>query len=690
MNYKELFKEDNYIVMERFDLSAERIDIIQNENYVADTFKDYFKRTAGFIGQICELYRKLSRDELLSASIEELKAVNNNLYEDILPENYGKSYANPEYAVKMLGDGYGQILSFLYSEIRGEIIFAYESRLVDITILNELFIEIYNMFEEEVPEIEAIKSAIYWFHFDYCDNTVDYRVCEGLDLKHTFAVDIIMNSDLNDLRYLYRFGEYISEQELCTAKYLNSLQDEVINKMADTYTEGYRRGFEVMRRDLAKKKTVVIRYELGFERMVRRAIENFRVMGLEPIIYRAPVWSINKNPNRKAGYFGTPANKQYEYDHRYDKAVYFDKAIKERMLCVLRTAYEKYKQEAAEYAGPAVIETFGEENFEPVNKPEAVKLNEKQEQLMHAYANEAARIANEYIPGEETSFTIIAFPLPSIGDKFEEIFEDTIRINTLDYDKYTKIQQRIINVLDEAEYVVIKGRENNKTDLKVKLHAISDKEKETNFENCVADVNIPLGEVFTSPVLSGTDGLLHVGTVYIGDIKFKDLKIWFENGMAVQYTCSNFDNEDENKELVKQIILKNHNSLPMGEFAIGTNTTAYKMAQKYDILDKLPILIVEKMGPHFAVGDTCYSRAEDTPVYNFDGKEIIARDNEISIKRKTKIDEAYFNCHTDITIPYSELQSIYAVRSDNSIIPVIDNSIFAVEGTEELNKALTE
>ena len=37
--------------------------------------------------------------------------------------------------------------------------------------------------------------------------------------------------------------------------------------MADTYTEGYRKGFEVMGRDLSKKSAVQIRYELGFERM---------------------------------------------------------------------------------------------------------------------------------------------------------------------------------------------------------------------------------------------------------------------------------------------------------------------------------------------------------------------------------------------------------------------------------------
>ena len=36
-------------------------------------------------------------------------------------------------------------------------------------------------------------------------------------------------------------------------------------------------------------------------------------------------------------------------------------------------------------------------------------------------------------------------------------------------------------------------------------------------------------------------------------------------------------------------------------------------------------MIAEKTGPHFAVGDTCYSWAEDKKVYNPNGKEIIAR-----------------------------------------------------------------
>ncbi len=126
----------------------------------------------------------------------------------------------------------------------------------------------------------------------------------------------------------------------------------------------------------------------------------------------------------------------------------------------------------------------------------------------------------------------------------------------------------------------------------------------------------------------------------------------------------------------------------MGEFAIGTNTTAYVVAKKYDIEDKMPILIAEKMGPHFAVGDTCYSWAEDTAVFNPDGKEIVARDNEVSILRKEDPQKAYFNCHTDITIPYDELDKITVITADGRELPIIDNGKFVVEGTEELNKPL--
>lgn len=688
MKYQELWNDENTRIMERYDLAMERIARFPAESGVQQPFRDYFVRLSRFAGQIEDLARRQMRDELEGMSLEELQQLNHDLYEDILPENYETSYANPAWAVEKLGEDYGSLLSAFYAQFREAIVFAYECRLTDITILCETLIEIYNMFEEEVPPAKGVRDVLYWFFSDYTDVTLTYRIREQLDPSLSFAKDIIMDSDLSDLRYLYRFGEYISDTELQIAVFLNRQPEETIEKMARTYTEGYRKGFEVTGRDLSKKKTVSIRYELGFERMIRAAVVQFREMGLEPILYRAASWLVTKTPNRKIGYHSASANRQYDYDHRYDQAIYYDKAFKDRKLAVLKTAYESCKKEASWYAGPAVVETFGEDGFQPANKPEAYVLSKKQEELTIAYSNESMPVVNQYLPGNETSFTIIAFPVPAVGEPYDEIFAGTIRINTLDYEVYKEIQQHIIDVLDQAEYVRVTGRNGNETDIRVHLHQLEDVSKQTNFENCVADVNIPVGEVFTSPRLEGTDGLLHVGKVYLGNIQFRNLRIRFADGRVTEYSCGNFENEEEGRALIRQEILKNHDTLPMGEFAIGTNTAAYAMAERFGIAEKLPILIAEKMGPHFAVGDTCYSWSEDNPVYNPDGREIIARDNEISILRKEDVSKAYFGCHLDITIPYSELGDITAVCPDGRELPVIRNGRFAVEGTELLNREL--
>lgn len=693
MEYRELWKEENAKVQERYCLAMDRIRGILADNQAKGPFAGYFARLAWFTGQLERLAQRQLQGGLKGLSLNELEKENQLLYGEILPGHYEESYANPAYGAKELGPELGPLLAAFYAQLRGAVAFAYECRLTDITILCETLIEVYNCFEGQVPPVKTVRDILYWFYSDYTDVTLPYRIREQLDPSLSFAKDIILDSDLTDLRYLYWFGEYVSPSERKVAEFLNGLPQETIDKMASTYTQGYQKGFAVMGRDLSKKRTVAIRYELGFERMVRAAIFQFREMGLEPIIYRAAVWSVTQTPNRKIGYHGSSPNRQYDYDHRYDQAVYFDKAFKDRKLAVLKSAYEAMKKEAADFAGPAVVETFGQAHFQPVNKPEAFVLSKKQEELSIAYSRESMPVVNAYVPGEETSFTIIAFPSPDIGADFEEVFAETIRINTLDYEVYKEIQQKIIQTLDKAQYVRVTGRKmpggiKNDTDLKVTLHPLSDPAKETNFENCVADVNIPLGEAFTSPVLAGTNGLLHVNKVYLGNIQYKNLRLWFEDGRVTEYSCDNFTDPKEGKALIRQEILKNHNTLPMGEFAIGTNTVAYAMAEKYGIVEKLPILIVEKMGPHFAVGDTCYSRSEDSPVYNPDGREVIARDNEISALRKEDVSKAYFGCHTDITIPYSELGDIVAVGADGSEYPVVQGGRFVAPGTEELNDAL--
>ena len=666
------------IIFERYEIATSRIREIINEDTVSEPFKSFFCKASEFICKIDDLNSIIKSGEINDFSLDRLKELNKSLFEEIYSENYEESFANPEYAVKTLGEEYGKILCYIYTKNRGMIRNVYMGRLEEVVLQMELFTQIYNYFEDvEQLEYDNVYETVYSYEKDNTEIFTDLMIEDRINPDNKFAVDIVMNSDLNDLRYLYKYGEHVGFNELKMAEFLNSLSQEEIDRLAKVYTEGYRIGFINTGKDISKKGTVDIRYSLGFERIIRSAIFNFKKMGLEPVIYQV-------------GYTTTSPNRQYAYDHRYDDALYLDKAYIKRKLEVSRHAYESRKQLAGKMAGPAVIEIFGETPFEPENKKQAYALSEEQQKLKSEYITEYQTMVQEYIKGDERSFTIIAFPIPEFGDDFEQMFKETVKINTLDSEIYGKVQQNIIDALDQAEYVKVLGKGDNKTNMKVQMHDLKNPLKETNFENCLADVNIPLGEVFTSPKLKGTEGILHVSQVYLNDLKYNDLQITFEDGKIKDYTCKNFDTEEENKKFIKQNVMFNHETLPIGEFAIGTNTTAYMVAKKYHVVYKLPILIVEKMGPHFAVGDTCYSFEEDIKTYNPDCKEIVARENEVSALRKTDIKKAYFGCHTDITMPYDELGEITAVRKDGSKITIIKDGRFVLEGTELLNEPLEE
>ena len=383
--------EDN--LKERYGLAIDRIAEIKENSEIEDAgLAAYFTYTAEFLLLVDKWNEKRKAGGYDKLPLEELQHWNTVLYEDIIGKQYDNSFANPSYACARLGEDIGRILSFLYTELRGCIVFAAEQRKADFTVLLELFVECYCICKDGENIAAQLKDSIYWYMSDYSDDFIEYRVREQLDPSLDFAVRIIMDSDLTDLRYLYRYGEYITENELRTAAFLNTLSQTEIEQMASTFTEGYRIGFELGNKDISKKKLVNIRYCIGFERLVREEIRQFEQMGLKTTIYRAAQHSINKRMHHKIGYYATSPNKQMDYDHRFDNALYLDAQFTERKLGALRFAYEQHKEAAAVFGGPAVMEVFGENPFEPEDKKEALHLDEKQQKLSVKYDSESSAV----------------------------------------------------------------------------------------------------------------------------------------------------------------------------------------------------------------------------------------------------------------------------------------------------------
>ena len=355
MNGKETYIQPDDEVCERFSLVSERIAQICEEESGGgvrmtgedpaaggskgrEPFAAYFRQQASFLTMLAGLYRRIEEerafagadkegrcvsakaDEEGNASVSEdrgersgaaggeerrslwesraeCERIQAELYRDILPDAYDMSYANPAYAVQMLGEQYGAVMAFLAAQIRRCIREVFRGNLPELLITMELFVEVRSCFRERevrdpeeavqgvhasaasgdapLPDSHEVRQIFYWHFHDYSEIFFERDLRRMADPKEDFETRLVMQADLSDLTYLYRYGAYISEDERRIAAFLNRLPDEEIRAMAQTYTEGYRIGFEVTGKDLAKKQTVQIRYPIGFERMVRAAVRNF-------------------------------------------------------------------------------------------------------------------------------------------------------------------------------------------------------------------------------------------------------------------------------------------------------------------------------------------------------------------------------------------------------------------------------
>ncbi|PWI48998.1 leucyl aminopeptidase [Candidatus Heimdallarchaeota archaeon B3_Heim] len=683
-NVKDVYSEHNNPIITSYEDSISRIlQIVEDIQNTASVSKrpmlEFLHSIAKLVISMCDLEKQLSPEYFYSKSLEKLNEENNGFYKELFPENYQISYANPTFCVEIFGDRYGQLLSYFYCLYKNYLNYIFFHKIFKMEEYNQLFIRVYELVvQSEDVDYDSLKQLITSVQIK--DKSIEqyYRYKEMYDKEFAFFANIVENSDLSDYRYLFRAGKYISENELRSAKFLSSYSSDKLNSLAKTIVNGYFRGFE---RDnklehLKNKSTIGLYYKIGLERLYKEIITEFRKEGLETVFLSA---------------YSTKPNKQYDNDHKFDIALYISEEFNDIALSSLESGMKDNLKVLKQYSGILYIENFGEKLFSPERKEEILKLNEDQQKLYQAFNMKIYQQLDEYIPQSETSFCIVAFPVPEIGNDYEAIFEETVNLNMLDSENFEKIQQIMIDVLDQADYVHIKGKDNNKTDFRVKIPNLLDPSKNTNFINSGASVNIPAGEVFTSPSLSGTNGILHVEETYQNGLRYDNLELKFEDGYVTDFSCSNFDSLEDNRKYIEENLFFPHKTLPLGEFAIGTNTIAYMMSKKFGIMNLLPILIYEKTGPHFALGDTCFSRAEDSVKFNqFTQKKFCAVDNEKSILRKTDVNEAYTNKHQDIVLGFDSIDYITAVLQNGDHVDIIRDGRFTLKGTEELNIPLDQ
>lgn len=272
---KKYYEKENLKAIHGYESSLKQIKKICDETAKSkNTYDELFNYTGNHIIKLTDLEKRLDDDYFKSKTFEELLKENNQLYSELLPENYVRSYANPSFCVEMFGDKCGQLISYFYRMYRQYTTYAFQHKIFKMDEYNKLFIDVFDFINNNKIEYDVFKELI--TEIDRKDQTGQFIIeCkEKVDKNFKFYRDIIENSDLNDLRYLFKYGEYIAENEIKTAEFWLDYSDEKVELLVKLIVDSYIRSFIVEGKDIPKKSTVAVcRWNIGQEMMIHQLIK---------------------------------------------------------------------------------------------------------------------------------------------------------------------------------------------------------------------------------------------------------------------------------------------------------------------------------------------------------------------------------------------------------------------------------
>lgn len=583
-----------------------------------------------------------------------------------IAEDYGHSFANPEY-LHDLGFPDADLLSVIYRQFDRSLRNVILNRPIFVWNKSEVLVALREYFVDF--DRERLQRAYDRGCRATQIETEDSRMMESCTVINAYNA-VLKSACADSLEWMSGYGVYITPLEQAMCRYWFSLPTLTLAAVAEHIVDAFFHGFISQSRAIAGRDNVRLTYAIGQEALAQRVSALFALRGMDVIVLK---------PSSCAD------SVQCAADHQHGALAFEDSQCYLGQADAYRLATDRFRPYILRTCGFVRIGTFGQQGSAIAPSRYALRAS-KEALALYREQMKANRDAEAALLKPDTlSFCSVVFPDMRVGAQFEEIFQAFCHLNTEDSAAYELIQQSLIDLLDTCQAVRIRGRGDNRTDLLVALRPFTDPARQSNFLNCGGDMNIPHGEIFTTPQLCGTNGRLHVSEVYLRDRYYRELSLTFTQGRVTQWDCRNFEDEAHNRDYVFENLLQATADVPMGEMAIGTNTLAYRLAGQYHLYSSLPILLAEKMGPHIAVGDPCFARGEDSPVYNlYGGKEMVARENEQTAGRHQSQD-CYVNFHTDITIPYDEIGVLEGITAEGDCIPILRDGRFVPACAERLN-----
>jgi len=334
----------------------------------------FFKASFSFLLKLIQKEKHSKNNYYEEQSLDALMAENYSFYHELKPESYKASYANPVYMTSIFGKDLGQRLCYVYVCIREGIIPAYQSDQLVLSELIQFVFTVYEKFKSNDDKQVTSKEMI-----AKLDQAIrDYR-CDNLDdqisryFEYAFTLKNLYNTEITkfavtstELKYLFKYGVYISDYELQTARFINAYPEAKLDKVAKSIVDAYVTGFKRDNKDITLRHRVRIIANAGQEKMTEKILNYLEANNLKGFVSTVETTSLNQ---------------QYEFDHKFDIGLYLNDEVNDLRINAFKEISSRYEADLRDYSGILYIEKFGEEPFSPESNDSRVKLTEVQQKL---------------------------------------------------------------------------------------------------------------------------------------------------------------------------------------------------------------------------------------------------------------------------------------------------------------------
>jgi len=586
--------------------------IVSGEKNFRDRMLRYSKYWGEYLVYACDLEEKRGTDYLKYASLQELKEEQKKLYQDLTAEGYTTGFAglsNMSNQAREVGLALS-MFSVLFLKASEDAVKHRRFRLLK---LMDLYVELHKRISGRGQvKAEPLISLYQDFIRRDLAEMEAILLTEAINPADAYLTDIVAEHNLMEPYYLYEMGLPVGETELGWQKVFREMDEDLVRDAASALADGFEmdqkskepsrpyRRYNDGEDYTIRRKVVAIDYPAGAEILARCVAEKLREKDYVPFIRKAETMAVH--PSFMREHKGDPMR------FPVDEAESLTKQTAEKCAAENEALLKGLAGSISILQGVEAVRMVAEPRGKgPGGRPQRLfgrysfRQSEKKAQEVEALKQCFRNVIAEKGDLSQCSHISMILPAYQASETFAKKVAGYLKL-AAEKIYAERPQQVLCDVLDKGSFVYLEGRDDNETDLLVALQPIADPQTDTNFLSDSGNGILPGGSVYTIPQLGETNGLLHLKEAKAAGVVFRNLKLTFEEGMICDYSCENFENPAEGRQLIRNKLLRGTDKLPISELAVGTNTEAYKSLKTEEWQD-LEGLLRRSLMPSIVIGE---------------------------------------------------------------------------------------